>query len=233
MYDEEDLKMQKLLIEEFPKKCKEENRFVRLTKYEYSFGDEKINVIYKDGEVILKLDEGDYKLQEFIDILNEGKNEENNFDNENENFNNNEKMIKEKINEKEEVKEEIIDEKLNSEQNELNEIDKNYDSGKKENTQEKLNNSSSSEKKYKKRRKKRVSEDSSFEKENTEKKENKKDEKREIIIDKEMENTFNSDISDAIKISNTEGNESDINSENKGRKYVIKRRRDYKEKKLK
>ena len=28
-----------------------------------------------------------------------------------------------------------------------------------------------------------------------------------------MENTFNSDISDAIKISNTEGNESDINSE--------------------
>ena len=78
-----------------------------------------------------------------------------------------------------------------------------------------------------------MSEDSSFEKENTEKEENKKDGKKEIIIDKEMENTFNSDISDAIKISNTEGNESDVNSENKGRRYVIKRRRDYMQKKLK
>ena len=134
------------------------------------------------------------------------------------------------------MKEENIDEKINSEQNEImenNERDKNYDSEKKENIQEKLNNSSSSEKKYKKRRKKRVSEDSSFEKENTEKKENKKDEKREIIIDKEMENIFNSEISDAIKVSNTEGNETDINSENKGRRYVIKRRRDYMQKKLK
>ena len=33
----------------------------------------------KDEDVILKLDEGDYKLQEFIEILNEGK-EENNED---------------------------------------------------------------------------------------------------------------------------------------------------------
>ena len=48
-----------------------------------------------------------------------------------------------------------------------------------------------------------------------------------------MENTFNSDISDAIKISNTEGNESDVNSDFKGRRYVIKRRRDYMQKKLK
>ena len=48
-----------------------------------------------------------------------------------------------------------------------------------------------------------------------------------------MNNTYNSDIGDKNKIINTEGNESDINSENKGRKYVIKRRRDYKEKKFK
>ena len=75
-YDKEDLKMQKLLIEEFPKKCKEENRFIRLTKYEYSFGEEKIRVELGDDDVILKLDEGDYKLDEFIAILNEGKEEE-------------------------------------------------------------------------------------------------------------------------------------------------------------
>ena len=75
MYDEEDLKIQKLLIEEFPKKCKEENRFIRITKHEYAFGEEKIKVVYEDNDVILKLDEGDYKLQEFIEILNEGKEE--------------------------------------------------------------------------------------------------------------------------------------------------------------
>ena len=75
-YDKEDLKIQKLLIEEFPKKCKEENRFIRLTKYEYSFGEEKIRVELGDDDVILKLDEGDYKLDEFIAILNEGKEEE-------------------------------------------------------------------------------------------------------------------------------------------------------------
>ena len=69
LYDEEDKIMQKILIEDFPKKCKEENRFVRITKHEYYFGEEKIKVIYKDGEVVLQLDEGDYKLQEFIDIL--------------------------------------------------------------------------------------------------------------------------------------------------------------------
>ena len=43
--------------------CKEENRFIRLTKYEYFFGDEKIKVAYEDNNVILKLDEGDYKLK--------------------------------------------------------------------------------------------------------------------------------------------------------------------------
>ena len=234
-YDEEDLIMQKMLIEEFPKKCKEENRFIRLSKYEYSFGDEKIKVIYKDGEVVLKLDEGDYKLQEFINILNEGKNEEE-INNENKIIKNNEeKKEKEKINEKESIKEDDKSEQINSNQKEINEINNNCDSGKKEITKEKINNnSSSSEKKYKKRRKKRVSEDSSsFDKETQEKEENKKEEKKEIIIDKEMENTFNSDISDAIKISNTEGNESDVNSENKGRRYVIKRRRDYMQKKLK
>ena len=218
-----------MLIEDFAKKCKEENRFIRLSKYEYSFGDEKINVIYKDGEVILKLDEGDYKLQEFINILNEGKNEEE-INNENKIIKNNEEK-KEKV----EVKEDDINEKINNNQKEINEINNNCDSGKKENTQEKINNnSSSSEKKYKKRRKKRVSEDSSsFDKETQEKEEKKKEEKKEIIIDKEMENTFNSDISEGIKISNTEGNESDVNSENKGRRYVIKRRRDYMQKKLK
>ena len=84
-----------MLIEEFPKKCKEENRFIRLSKYEYSFGDEKIKVIYKDGEVVLKLDEGDYKLQEFINILNEGKNEEE-INNENKIIKNNEEKKKKK-----------------------------------------------------------------------------------------------------------------------------------------
>ena len=69
--------MQKYLIEEFPKKCKEENKFIRLSKYEYSFGDEKIRVELGEDDVILKLDEGDYKLDEFIDILNEGKEEQN------------------------------------------------------------------------------------------------------------------------------------------------------------
>ena len=73
IYDEEDIKMQKLLIEEFPKKCREENRFIRINKNEYSFGEEKIKVIYKDNDVVLQLDEGDYTLTEFIDILNEGK----------------------------------------------------------------------------------------------------------------------------------------------------------------
>ena len=76
IYDKEDLIMQKYLIEEFPKKCKEENKFIRLSKYEYSFGEEKIRVELGEDDVILKLDEGDYKLDEFIDILNEGKEEQ-------------------------------------------------------------------------------------------------------------------------------------------------------------
>ena len=282
IYDEEDLIMQKILTEDFAKKCKEENRFVRISKYEYSFGDEIIKVTYKDGDVILKLDEGDYKLQEFIDILNEGKNEEEDYDNDEEiNEYNNEENIeqeKEKENENEEENENNIEENNINENNEIyssnkkeKEIDINNNdkieihtddkkeidnSDKKENNSEKSNkenNSSINESKNKKRRKKRVSEDSSFDKDindnepnsenekieneiKNEKKEKEeieiKNEKKEIIIEKEMNNTYNSDIGDKNKIINTEGNESDINSENKGRKYVIKRRRDYKEKKF-
>ena len=246
IYDEEDLMMQKILIEDFPKKCKEENRFIRISKYEYSFGEEKIKVIYKDGIVILKLDEGDYKLQEFIDILNEGKNEEDNYINENNN------KIEEKIeevNDKEEVNENKLDEINNNEINQNIEDEEICNNDKKDNinnnNDEKSNNIlSDSEKKNKKRRKKRVSEDLSFEKENSEKEqnleenknsekeknleENKNSEKKEIIIEKEIVNNFNNEVNDINKVNNTEGNESDISSENKTRKYVIKRRRDYK-----
>lgn len=61
--------MQKLLIEEFSKKYKEENKYTRLSKYEYSIGDEKIGVELGENDVILKLDE-------FIDIINERKEEQ-------------------------------------------------------------------------------------------------------------------------------------------------------------
>ena len=255
IYDEEDLIMQKILTEDFPKKCKDENRFIRISKYEYSFGEEKIKVIYRDGDVVLQLDEGDYKLQEFIDILNEGKNEENNFDNDNDNDEeNNNELNDEKNNEQkeniqhQEENEKNFDYNINENNNnnhnnkkEILENDKNEINSEKS---DKENNSLSSEKKHKKRRKKRVNEDSSFEKDNIDnieqeqKSENEqeiKKEKKEIVIEKEINNNinYNSDIGDKNKISNTEGNESDINSENKGRKYVIKRRRDYKEKKLK
>ena len=251
IYDEEDLIMQKILIEDFPKKCKEENRFIRISKNEYSFGEEKIKVAYKDGIVILQLDEGDYKLQEFIDILNEGKNEEENFNKENKNDigENIEKeqvqeyakeYIQEQYEENKNIKDEIInsDKKELLEENEITEKKETNNSDKKDNISEKNNNnSSSSEKKQNKRRKKRVNEDISFEKEDKEKEQNseedKKNEKKEIVIEKENDNNHNSDISDINKVSNTEENESDINSENKGRKYVIKRRRDYKQKKLK
>ena len=281
IYDEEDLIMQKILIEDFPKKCKEENRFVRISKNEYSFGEEKIKVIYKDGEVILKLDEGDYRLQEFIDILNEGKNEEENFDNEIINKENLEQVQEQeqiqqqeqiqdqgqlpepeqdqdqiKEQEQEEINDNKIEKVLNIYKKEIKEINDNKiiddankekrinegneinNSEKKEIDSEKLSNKSlSSEKKHKKRRKKRVSEDNSYEKENAEKEQNSQNnniEKKEIVIDKENENNSNNDnINYENKISNTEGNESSINSENKGRKYVIKRRRDYLQKKLK
>ena len=245
VYDEEDLIMQKILTEDFPKKCKDENRFIRISKYEYSFGEEKIKVIYRDGDVVLQLDEGDYKLQEFIDILNEGKNEEENLENDdNDNDENNMEINAEQENENQEIHEEIEkkqDDIINNDNKEIIENDKIENNSEKSDKDNTLN----SEKKHKKRRKKRVSEDNSFEKEKIEKlqnSENKKEEKeekkekrekKEIIIEKEIDNNYNSEASDIYKISNTEGNESDINSENKGRKYVIKRRRDYKEKKLK
>ena len=245
VYDEEDLIMQKILTEDFPKKCKDENRFIRISKYEYSFGEEKIKVIYRDGDVVLQLDEGDYKLQEFIDILNEGKNEEENLENDdNDNDENNMEINAEQENENQEIHEEIEkkqDDIINNDNKEIIENDKIENNSEKSDKDNTLN----SEKKHKKRRKKRVSEDNSFEKEKIEKlqnlenkkeeKEEKKEkrEKKEIIIEKEIDNNYNSEASDIYKISNTEGNESDINSENKGRKYVIKRRRDYKEKKLK
>ena len=139
IYDKEDLIIQKQLIEEFPKKCKEENIFIRITKYEYSFGEEKIKVALEGDEVILKLDEGDYKLQEFIEILNEGKDEENE-DNEN-------------INEVNEDKE-----NTNEEENENNSSQNRKES----------NCSESTEKKNKRKRRKRVNAEESQE-ENDEK----------------------------------------------------------------
>ena len=63
IYNKEDLInkwiMKKYLIEKFLKKYKEENKFIRLSKYEYSFGDEKIRVELWGDDAILKLDEGD------------------------------------------------------------------------------------------------------------------------------------------------------------------------------
>ena len=119
--DEEDLIMQKLLIEEFPKKCLEENQFVRLSKYVYSFGDEKINVMYSDGEVILKLDEGDYTLDEFIEILNEGKeNEQREKEKEN---NNEEENVEEENNEEENIEKENIEQNNMEENNEEENIE--------------------------------------------------------------------------------------------------------------
>ena len=241
IYDEEDLIMQKILTEDFPKKCKDENRFIRISKNEYSFGEEKIKVIYRDGDVVLQLDEGDYKLQEFIDILNEGKNEEENFDNDNENNeDNNIEVNDESDNEHhkhQEKNEKKQDKDINNNKKEILENDKNEINSEKS---DKDNNSLSNEQKHKKRRKKRVSEDNSIEKDKIEKEQKsetekkKKKEKKEIAIEKEINNNnYNSDINDKNKISNTEGNESDINSENKSKRYIIKRRRDYKEKKLK
>ena len=119
--DEEDLIMQKLLIEEFPKKCQEENQFVRINKYEYLFGDEKINVMYSNGEVILKLDEGDYTLDEFIEILNEGKENE---QRQNE-INEEEENVEEKENNEEEnyeienIEQNNIEENIEQEQKEI------------------------------------------------------------------------------------------------------------------
>ena len=248
LYDEEDKIMQKILIEDFPKKCKEENRFVRITKHEYYFGEEKIKVIYKDGEVVLQLDEGDYKLQEFIDILNEGKNEEENLENSNENNdidveennedieeNNNNISNGENIENNLEQNEEINDEIKNIEENDdninINENQENINEKKQQNLN---NDSSSSGKKHKKRRKKRVSEENSLEKEKQEQVE--KEEAKDIMKEQEIEikeNNFNynSDISDINKLSNTD--ESDINSETKARKYHIKRRRDYIQQKVK
>ena len=145
IYDEEELIIQKQLIEEFPEKCKEENIFIRLSKYEYAFGEETIKVALEGEDVILKLDEGDYKLQEFIEILNEGKEEEN--DNE----------------ENKEIKEEEIEEEIEEENNSIKNIEYEYNkdnSANKKDAKEIYYSESSEKKNKKKRRKKRVNEGS-------------------------------------------------------------------------
>ena len=145
IYDEEDLIIQRQLIEEFPEKCKEENIFIRKSKYEYAFGEETIKVALEGEDVILKLDEGDYKLQEFIEILNEGKEEEN--DNE----------------ENKEIKEEEIEEEIEEENNSTKNIEYEYNkdnSSNKNELKEKYYSMSSEKKNKKKRRKKRVNEGS-------------------------------------------------------------------------
>ena len=43
------------VIEEYPKKYKEENQFIRMTKNEYLFGEETIKVKLVGDDVILKL----------------------------------------------------------------------------------------------------------------------------------------------------------------------------------
>ena len=182
VYDEEDLIIQKQLIEEFPEKCKEENIFIRLSKYEYAFGEETIKVALEGEDVILKLDEGDYKLQEFIEILNEGKEEEN--DNE----------------ENKEIKEEEIEEEIEEENNSIKNIEYEYnkDNSSNKNDVKEIYYSESSEKKNKKkRRKKRVNEGS----DEDENKEN------EFVNDKryyDKENYNDNYQDDYIKYSNDE-----------------------------
>ena len=217
--DEEDLKIQKLLIEEFPKKCRGENRFVRITKYEYSFGDEKIKVAYEDDDVILKLDEGDYKLEEFIDILNEGKDEDE--EEENNNYEEKEEIYEEN--------EEIIEKEINK-----------GNSSDKKNINEKELNESSGKKGNRKRRKKLVSQDNSQEEENEEnsdnenidvnenEKINKYNENKEFYIDKKEKSIENNNevLNEQNNINENEINDN-ANNPNNNRKYVMKRRKDY------
>jgi len=224
-YDEEDLKMQNLLINEFPKKCKEENRFIRITKYEYAFGEEKIKVELGKDDVILKLDEGDYKLNEFIDILNEGKEEEEQKE-ENKNENNN---INKNLDKKE-----VIYEEEKEEEEELENDNKNNEIFDKKNSNKKNVLYESCEKKGKrKRRKKRVSEENSDEEEEENEEnengnedinynENKRKERK--YVNEEEYEKENEDIESY----DNDKNDDDINnSDNKDNKYIIKRRKDY------
>jgi hypothetical protein len=223
LYDEEDLKMQKLLIEEFPKKCKEENKFIRKTKNEYLFGDETIKVELVGDDVILKLDEGDYKLQEFIDILNEGKEEE-----ENEQF-------EEKDYEEEEYKNSSNKKDLNSSEDhekskkrkrkkrvseEMSEEDE-------ENNQEEINNNNEIEYNYNEN----INVDNKnidnnyYDNNFSDKKSEKKEEKYMNIHEKENYNA--NEIIDKIDFS--EKNEVKYSSGNQNQNgYYMKRRRDYK-----
>ena len=256
MFDEEDLKMQKLLVEEFPKKCKEENRFIRITKYEYSFGEEKIKVAYEDDDVVLKLDEGDYKLEEFIEILNEGKEEEEAGSGAQEGAGGEEEAIEED-NKKEIIKEEKIIEKEVEEEEIAKELSNKKEISDKKSSNKKNKNTESSEKKGKrKRRKKKISvENSQEDEENEEKSDNENDNengkeqqqeqependkiKTNLFLDKKEVKYKNKD---EIKEEKKEINEEkpqkideNNNNENKNeeinysnRKYVMKRRKDY------
>jgi len=269
MYDEEDLKIQKLLIEEFPKKCKEENRFIRITKHEYAFGEEKIKVVYEDNDVILKLDEGDYKLQEFIEILNEGK-EEGGGEEEDEDVERVERGSDEKrkiaYEKKEKEVEKEVEEEIEKELDNRKEI-----SDKKSSNKKKTISESSEKKGKKKRRKKKISEENSQDEEENEENsdnenDNENDNDNEVEKEKEKEkekeedknkyryrynysynrkeryeNLFsdqkdeeNDNIKEVIKEekqnldNNNENQNEEINySDNKNRKYVMKRRKDY------
>ena len=274
IYDEEDLKMQKLLTEEFPKKCKDENKFVRISKYEYSFGDEKIKVAYENGEVILKLDEGDYKLTEFIEILNEGKQEdEEEYETEQKKENKNFK--------KNAIYEEKEEMELEKEIEEETPKKRNYSDKKSSN---KKSQSESNEKKgTRKRRRKRVSMDSQEEEEKEDNSENDMnndnnyDNEKKIIKNEEEKNNYsgkksnNDNEKEIIKNedeknnysgkknyysgkrgyylekkemrnrnNNIEKNEEKENVENEvkneendsGKKYVMRRRKDYLNKKV-
>ena len=222
-YDEEDLIIQKLLIEEFPKKCKEENIFIRISKYVYSFGEEKIKVELEGDDVVLKLDEGDYKLQEFIEILNEGKEE----DNENENENEEIKDLKEDDIEVEEENTYVRKKRKT--------YDKDYNNSPIKKNIESANSESSEKKNKRKRRKKRVnveSEDEEENKENEEKNEkdsNKKENKDRKYSDKEnYDDNFqeNFDSNNEEKFS---GKKDFINeNQNNNKIYSRKKRKDYK-----
>ena len=222
-YDEEDLLIQKYLIEEFPQKCKDENIFIRISKYEYSFGEEKIKVeLDEDGnDVILKLDEGDYKLEEFIEILNEGKEEEENEDDNNNNDGNDDKDIKE---------EEIEEENNSINKDEVEDVNIYI----KKEKNDSYYNESSEKKNKRKRRKKRVCEESEDEEENKENEIINEQDKEIKYYDKEKydykyndkENINNNEISNEDNCSGKKGNKYSDSSNNYN--YTRKHRRDYK-----
>ena len=69
------IESKKLLIEEFPKKCDEENRFIRLSKNEYKFGKRQESIIFSLRPFSTKLSSSIKEGVVFIALLSTGINE--------------------------------------------------------------------------------------------------------------------------------------------------------------